>query len=990
MTDQVKWLRAVWAAGDFAEGLRHASPSLARQVDVLCSAEEPGGRDVRRAVVSVSRYLLRFAARATPFGLFAGVAVAPFGATARAKWGTEHQAVVRAGAEWLANVIDQLEACPGLLARLPIVANNTALVRGDQLIVPHQPQRRNGQTAAVDAHLPYKAPVRAALDGARVAVPFGDLVAKLAAEFPAAGEQTVTGLLHTLIRHGALLTGLRAPSTETDAFAYLMAQLEAVGAEEVEEVAGLVHALRGVRGSVAACNAVSSGEGRQAREAAAARMAAIAPVRQHPLAVDLRLDASLALPRGVAEEVERAAEVLGRLSAAPYGSAAWKAYHMRFYERFGLGSMVPVADVVADSGIGYPDSYVEDTDADRRPRLTARDEALLRLAQRATLDGANEVVVDKSLLTTLETGPDVPRLPPHLEVSVRIHAADTAALERGAFELEVVSVSRGVGVGTGRFLSVLDDPGRTALTAELADLPASDQDTIPAQLSYPPLAPETAHVTRAPRVLPTVVSLGEHRPPQDTALGVDDLAVGCDGTRMFLAAPALGRRLEPVGMHALNLHGHHAPPLARFLSELSRSQNAQVTAFDWGTAARSLPYLPRLRYGRTVLSPARWRLEPGELAATGSAWDTAFAAWRERYRLPQHVYLTEGDRRLALDLDVDGHRALLRLHLERGKPTLLTEARNEAGWCDGRAHEVVVPLKASEPFRWPALPQPTRARILSRGRAQTPATSRVLLAALYGDIRRQDTILARHLPNLLEQLGQPRWWYVRFRDPDQHLRLRIELPTPEAFGAVAHTVSTWADELNKAGLLREVRYPTSYPETGRWGAQQAWEAAEDVFRADSHALLTQLQQPGRPGHRALAAVHAASITSAFHGSASKGMRWLIDNIPATAPARVPRHEYNEAVRLANPRSRWGALRSVPAGDAIANAWDSRDLALAVYRLHLPGPHTEGIDPNAVLGSLLHCHFVRAVRIDFAEEAVCMYLARAAALAWTARTTGRPM
>ena len=48
---------------------------------------------------------------------------------------------------------------------------------------------------------------------------------------------------------------------------------------------------------------------------------------------------------------------LARVSRAPYGAAAWKAYHQRFYERFGIGSMVPLLDVVADSGIGYPDGY---------------------------------------------------------------------------------------------------------------------------------------------------------------------------------------------------------------------------------------------------------------------------------------------------------------------------------------------------------------------------------------------------------------------------------------------------------------------------------------------------------------------------------------------------------------------------------------------------------------------------------------------------------
>ncbi|CAO0832430.1 Lantibiotic dehydratase OS=Streptomyces microflavus OX=1919 GN=Smic_64470 PE=4 SV=1 [Streptomyces microflavus] len=84
--------------------------------------------------------------------------------------------------------------------------------------------------------------------------------------------------------------------------------------------------------------------------------------------------------------------------------------------------------------------------------------------------------------------------------------------------------------------------------------------------------------------------------------------MGRDGRRMYLAAPERGHRVEAVGMNALNLHTH-TPPLARFLTELSRAQCAQVTAFDWGVAA-AMPFLPRLRYGdRTALTPARWRLE---------------------------------------------------------------------------------------------------------------------------------------------------------------------------------------------------------------------------------------------------------------------------------------------------------------------------------------------------------------------------------------------
>ena len=162
-----------------------------------------------------------------------------------------------------------------------------------------------------------------------------------------------------------------------------------------------------------------------------------------------------------------------------------------------------------------------------------------------------------------------------------------------------------------------------------------------------------------------MISLQEHRAPAEDVLIPADLTVGCDGRRVYLAAPERGRRIEAVGMHALNLRTH-TPPLVRFLTELSRAQCAQVTVFDWGAAA-AMPFLPRLRYGRTVLAPTRWRLEAPELpgrARPGAEWDTALTAWRTRRRLSRHVYLVEDDRHLFLDLDQAGHRTLLRHHLD--------------------------------------------------------------------------------------------------------------------------------------------------------------------------------------------------------------------------------------------------------------------------------------------------------------------------------------
>jgi hypothetical protein len=79
-----------------------------------------------------------------------------------------------------------------------------------------------------------------------------------------------------------------------------------------------------------------------------------------------------------------------------------------------------------------------------------------------------------------------------------------------------------------------------------------------------------------------------------------------------------------------------------------------------------------------------------------------------------------------------------------------------------------------------------------------------------------------------------------------------------------------------------------------------------------------------------------------------------------------------------------ALRTAPAGSAIAATWTDRDQALSAYAAMFPSPYTEGVQFDDVLGSLLHALFVRAAGVDFGEEAICLHLTRAAALAWRHR------
>ena len=136
------------------------------------------------------------------------------------------------------------------------------------------------------------------------------------------------------------------------------------------------------------------------------------------------------------------------------------------------------------------------------------------------------------------------------------------------------------------------------------------------------------------------------------------------------------------------------------LAEISRSAAPQVSWFDWG-AAWTLPFTPALHYRRSILTAARWKLRARDLpgrAATRDEWAEKLHAWMRRFRVADRVLVAEDDQHLSLDLRQDMSLDLLRAHLA-ASPTgvaVLHDAPppDADGWIGGRAHSIVVPLKA--------------------------------------------------------------------------------------------------------------------------------------------------------------------------------------------------------------------------------------------------------------------------------------------------------
>ncbi|MFE0424687.1 lantibiotic dehydratase [Streptomyces sp. NPDC058953] len=943
-----------------AEAIEVASPLLARRIRAILAGEVEKPRLIRKAGMSLARYLLRMRHRATPFGLFAGVAPARFGAETSMRWGDQHQALARADAVWLSDVLTSLESCPALLRHLPVMTDNTCFVRDGQLVIPHQQQHQGEEDGPAEVSLRHTRAVDIALSAARSPLPAGTLAGKIATEYPGVPATTVDKLLSELVAHRVLISSLRSPMTVTDALGHVTEQLITIRAHTIPEVAEPVRHLYEIQEALTRHNRVAPAVRSAVRASVTERMTPLSRVVEQPLAVDLRLDCDAVLPKEVAREAEQAMGAIVRLSPFPPGPPVWRDYLGRFLERYGPGAVVPVRELVDPTrGLGFPAGYRGSLLEKPTPYLTDRDERLLSLVQRATADNAREVVLTDHDLDRLAVGTPA-CLPAHTELSFHVQAPTRAALDSGDFRLVVKGLSLGAGTTTGRFLDLLDEPDRDLIAATYASLPTITANALRAQISSPPLWPRTENVSRAPEVLPEVISLAEHR----TGLSLDDLAVRGDVQGLCLVSLSRGKAVEPTVLNAVQLT-NVTHPLVRFLSELPRSCAAVLSPFSWGAASR-LPYLPRIRYGRTVLSTARWRMTTPDL--------TDGAPWRARYGVPETVCLGDSDQRLHLDLDTESHLQLVRDELDRAGHATVYEAPEPTahGWFGGRAHEITLALASTQ-----APAPPSSAGSVNSSQGHLPGSSPWAYAKLYARPEGFTSLLTAHLPYLLATWpNPPEWWFVPYRDPDPHLRLRFRVLGATDFGATTERVAAWAETLRRDGLLNRLQWDTYFPETGRYGTGSTMSAAEAVFAADSAAVIAQLTPEHGLHPQAATAASLVDLATAFTGSTEAGMHWLTDHTDRVPGPALPRAVLGETMHLS-------ASGGAPA--AVSSAWTRRRTVVLAYRSQLDAStdHT----PDSVLASLLHMHHIRAIGIDEECEKECRRLARAAALSWLVQRNG---
>lgn len=840
-------LRAIVTQPELADALFVASPSLADGLkEWLRDPTCPRGQKVEPALI---RYFMRMASRPTPFGLFSGCSVGTLGESTHLELPPRHEyrRHTRLDMDYLFSLSAALDADPELRGLVRYRPNSSLYRAGDQIryFEPRLDGKvRSYHLVSVERSPHLDAVLARAQEGAT-----RDALAELAAQLvEEVAIEEAREFIDGLIDSHILVSPLVPAVTGQEPIHELIDQLRTLP-KTGESTA---RALAVVRDRLDRIDERGLGVAAESYRAIAEDLARLpASVELGRLfQVDVIKPATkMTLSREVAREILATTRWLARFRPpAGDGDPRLSRFVAAFEARYGEEEVALSEALDEELGVGFDaeERYAEHAplldgielagQGDHLPTWTASDALLLRKLSEALSSGVQEISLDEGDL-------------PSTKAATKIPEAFAAIVVLGA-ELVFKSAFGPSGARIlGRFCHT--DPAIEELVRHHLDAEERlHPETIFAEVAHLPEGRIGNVICRPVLRGYEIPFVGRSGASEDRQLPVADLWVSVRGGRIFLRSKRLGRLVAPRITNAHNLSLPGSLGMYRFLGALQNERSQEGIFFSWGPLG-SAPFLPRVRVGRVVVSRAQWSITKEELSplieSSGADRFRAAQSLRDRRKLSRFVLLADGDHELLVDFDnplcLD---AFLELIGRRTAVTLVelypfADPRICRGPEGKFAHEVVVSFVSNERGNTELAPAEHTPVIAPRLK---PPGSGCLYFKLYGGASSLERLLVAHLAPLFHDARDAgvieRWFFVRYADPQTHLRLRFFGDPERLHAKLLPILQQRASELAGTGVLWKVQLDTYEQELARYGGVHGLQLAEQLFHADSEAVLAVL------------------------------------------------------------------------------------------------------------------------------------------------------
>jgi lantibiotic biosynthesis protein len=326
---------------------------------------------------------------------------------------------------------------------------------------------------------------------------------------------------------------------------------------------------------------------------------------------------------------------------------------------------------------------------------------------------------------------------------------------------------------------------------------------------------------------------------------ISDLYVSVKNGAILLRSKLLNKQIIPRLSNAHN-YSYNALPIYHFLCDMqAQYYNKSSLYFSWGTIASNFTFLPRVEYKNVVLKSATWQLNKKDYEAlitekSDLKIKKIFQEFTTKFKLPELFLLVDGDNELLINtadeiaifafIDAIKNRTAIILEeflFNTNSPLIKDENNN------GYTNECLA-IVLNQGIKTPSHNFDNQNNDIQI-KSFLPG-SQWLYFKIYCGIKTADYILTEKLFPISEELLEngtiQNWFFIRYADPDNHLRFRIQLTDTNNFGVALSHINQELEPLHQSGLISKILIDTYDRELERYGHSNM-ETSERLFHSDS-------------------------------------------------------------------------------------------------------------------------------------------------------------
>lgn len=558
-------------------------------------------------------------------------------------------------------------------------------------------------------------------------------------------------------------------------------------------------------------------------------------------------EAGFKLPTIVKDELVRSLDLLWKLSNGVVRENKLKDFHKKFLERYGTSRRVPLLELIkSEQKIFHTNKAVEETPFQKTWEKWLFQEWQIAILEKKDIQ-ISEDLIQKLYEISKTTPPSENTAIPSCDIFCQLEASSEEMIDSGKFLLYINQISPGATRSIGRFLYLFDDFVTDEMKNLLKREEALEKDALFVESSYWPESIKAANVAIHPPLRSRQMDL-EESSSSPNSIGLLDLYVGANRDRLYITLK--DEDVEVIVTSGSMLTSSADPLVLQFVKEVGNGRWQGIFPFSWGKLETKTVFLPRVCFNRTVLSPARWRLD-GAFFEKGNDLQILdqFISWSKKWNLPNPFVFSQGDRNLLLLLDNSEHLKEIVKEIKKGKIVQFKEPISQSVVTSKygthlaefvipclrndnyKSHKKVIYSKPYSPFNL-------------EDRVKMPFTEWVYIK-LYLSEQLIDECLAIHIlpfiSSIYEKIPITNWHFLRYADPDSHIRLRIQVPHTEKSLEVLEAVLKKAKEWLKNKVIETYLFASYEREIERYGGIECISIAEEIFSMNSWSSLKLLE-----------------------------------------------------------------------------------------------------------------------------------------------------